>query len=108
MEKLGSKVTDFYGILRLIIFRKSVEKIQFLLTSDKNNVYFTWRPYAFFIISRSIVRGMRNVSDQFFGENQIKYTRIAINNPLFGPENRTVHEIMWKNIVEPYRLQMTI
>jgi len=51
---------------------------------------------------------MRNVSDQFFGENQIKYTRIAINNPLFGPENRTVHEIMWKNIVEPYRLQMTI
>jgi hypothetical protein len=28
----------------LSIFRKSVEKIQVSLKSDKNNGYFTWRP----------------------------------------------------------------
>jgi len=38
----------------LNIFRKSVEKIQVLLRSDKNNGYFTWRSkYAFDHISLS-------------------------------------------------------
>jgi hypothetical protein len=41
MEQLGSHWTDFMksGVLR--IFRKSVEKIQVSLKSDKNNGYFT-------------------------------------------------------------------
>jgi len=30
------------------IFRKSVEKIQVLFTSDKKNGYFTWRPIHIF------------------------------------------------------------
>jgi len=64
MEQLGSNVTDFYGILCLIIFRKSVKIIEVTLTSDKNNGPFTWRPYAFLNISRSIFRGMRNVPDK--------------------------------------------
>jgi len=37
MEKLGSHWTDFHEILYLSIFRKSVEKIQFSLISEKNN-----------------------------------------------------------------------
>jgi len=38
----------------LNIFRKSVEKIQVSLQSDKNNGYFTWRPiYLFYRISFS-------------------------------------------------------
>jgi hypothetical protein len=41
MEQLGSRWTDSYGILYLSIFRKSVEKIQVSLKSDKNNGYFT-------------------------------------------------------------------
>jgi hypothetical protein len=41
MAQLGSQFTDFYEILYLGIFRKSVEKIQDLLKSDKNNGYFT-------------------------------------------------------------------
>jgi len=32
----------------LSIFRKSVEKIQVSLKSDKNNRYFTWRPICIF------------------------------------------------------------
>jgi len=42
--ELGSNCTDFNEVLYLRIFRKSVEKIQVALHSDKNNRYFTWRP----------------------------------------------------------------
>jgi hypothetical protein len=37
MQQLGSHWTHFYEKLNVIIFRKSVEKIQVLLKSDKNN-----------------------------------------------------------------------
>ena len=52
MEQLGSHWTDFHEILYLRIFRKSVEKIQVSLKSDKNKGYFTRRPlYVFYHIS---------------------------------------------------------
>jgi hypothetical protein len=41
MEQLSCHWTDFREVWYLIIFRKSVEKIQVLLQSDKNNGYFT-------------------------------------------------------------------
>ena len=44
IEKLGSHWTDFCGTWHLRIARKSVEKIQVSLKSDKNDVYFTRRP----------------------------------------------------------------
>ena len=40
VEQLGSNWTDFHEIRYLRIFRKHVEKIQVLLTSDKNNCHF--------------------------------------------------------------------
>jgi hypothetical protein len=43
MEKLGSRSTDFDETCYLSFIRKSVEKIQVLLKSDKNNGHFTWR-----------------------------------------------------------------
>ena len=39
MEQLGFHWTDFFEILHLSIFFKSVKKIQVLLKSDKNNGY---------------------------------------------------------------------
>jgi hypothetical protein len=39
-EQLGSHWTDFHEILYLNISRKSVDKIQVSLKSDKNNGYF--------------------------------------------------------------------
>ena len=53
MEQLGSYRIDFREIWYLIIFRKSVKKIQVLLHSDKNNGYFTWRHLKFVLIPRS-------------------------------------------------------
>jgi len=41
MEQIGSYWMDFHEILYLRIFRKSVEKIQVSLKSDKNKGYFT-------------------------------------------------------------------
>jgi hypothetical protein len=41
MEQLGFHSTDFHEIWYLNIFRKSVEKIQVSLKSDKNNGYCT-------------------------------------------------------------------
>jgi hypothetical protein len=51
-----------------------------------------------------ILLRMRNVSDKF--AEKIK-THILRSNTFF-PENRAVYEVMWKNMVEPDRPQMTI
>ena len=53
MEQLGSQLTDFHEILYLSIFGTSVAKIQVLLKSDKNKVYFKWRPMYMYDISLS-------------------------------------------------------
>ena len=44
VEKLGSHWTDLHRTWYLRIARKSVEKIQVSLKSDKNDVYLTRRP----------------------------------------------------------------
>jgi len=49
---------------------------------------------------------MRNVSDNRCRENQ--NTHFVFGNSPPTPENRAFYEIMWKNIVEPDRTQMTI
>jgi len=56
------------------------------------------------IISRSFLLRMRNVSDRSCRENQ--NTHFVFSNFFF--ENRVIYEIMWKNMLEPDSLQMTI
>ena len=76
MEQLGSHRTDFHEILYLSIFRKSVQKIQVSLKSDKNNSGTLHEDqYTFFIISRSFLIRMRNVSDKRCTENQNTHFR---------------------------------
>jgi hypothetical protein len=87
------------------MFRKSVEKIQFSLKSEKNIGYLTWRPiYIFFIISRSFHLRMRNVSDKIV--EKIK-THILYSVTFFRM-SCFLYEIVWKNIVEAGRPQMTM
>jgi hypothetical protein len=45
MEQLGSHWKDFDTISYVIFVKKSVEKIQVSLKSDKNNGYSTWRRF---------------------------------------------------------------
>ena len=56
----------------------------------------------FFIISRSVLLRMRNVSDKSCGENQ--NTHFMFKNFFFG--NHAVCVVMWKNITEPGRPQI--
>ena len=73
MEQLGSHWTYFHDIWHLRIFRKCVEKTEISLTSDKNNGYCTWRPiYTCLIISRSVLRRIKSVSDKII--EKIKHT----------------------------------
>ena len=55
---------DFNEIWYLGVFRKSVEKTQVSLQSDKSNRCFNEDQYAILIISRSFLHKMRNVSDK--------------------------------------------
>jgi len=103
MEQLSSLWTVFCEIWYLSILRKSVEKIQVPLKSDKNNGYFTWKYiYTFLVTSRSVFLRIRNVSKTFV--QKIK-THILCSTA--SSENTAVYE-MWENIVEPDRPQMTI
>jgi len=49
---------------------------------------------------------MRNIPDKLYREYQ--NTKFVLSNFFFSFENRSVYEIMWKNIGEPGRQQMTI
>jgi len=60
--------------------------------------------YTFLTISRSLLLRMRHISDRRYRENQ--NTNSVFNNPFFF-EKRDVYEIMWKNILELGRHQMT-
>jgi hypothetical protein len=58
---------------------------------------------TFFIITRSVLRRMGIVSGESCIENQD--THFMLN--VFFFENRSVYDIIWKNIVEPDKPQMT-
>jgi hypothetical protein len=45
MEQLNSHWANFNEDWYVSFFKKSVEKIQVSLKSDKNNWYFTWRRF---------------------------------------------------------------
>jgi hypothetical protein len=55
MEQLGHNGTDFNKIGYGSIFLKSVEKIQFLLKSDKNNCTLHEDKYEFLIIAQFLL-----------------------------------------------------
>ena len=77
IEQLCSDWVDFHEILHLCIFRKSVEEIQVSLKSDKYNVYLHENLCTFFIISRSALLRLRNVSDKRCRENQNTHFMIS-------------------------------
>jgi len=72
-----------------------IDPVTFLLVAQCLNLYATPGPS---IILRTI-----NFSDKL--QRKSKHTFYPQQH---SPENRAVYEIMWKNIVERGRLQMTI
>jgi len=106
-QQLGSHRRDFHETCYLNIFFSKIcrlKRITGTLHEDQ---------YIFFNISRSILLRMKNVSDKICRESQNAH--FMFNNfppppPLhpIRPENRAVYKIMWENILEPDRPQMTI
>ena len=82
-----------------------MEKIQVSLKLYKNNGHFTRRPVQLLFVSHSVLLRIRNVSDKHGRESRIAH---FVFSNFFPLENHAVCEIMWKNIIELYRLQMTI
>ena len=92
MEQLGSHWTDFYEFWYLSTFRKSVEKFQVSLKSDKNNGYFTWRPiHSFYHISLISSWNKKCFRQTLYRKSS---THFIFNNFLFF-ENRAV---LWDNM----------
>jgi hypothetical protein len=80
-------------------------KILVLLKSDNNNGTSHEDLRTFMIIRRSLFRlRITNVSDKSCTENQ--NTHFIFNKFFF--QNRAVYEIMWNNMVQPDKPQMTI
>ena len=84
----------------------------------KRKFKFHWNPtritdtlhedlHTFMIISRSFLLRIKNVSDRICRQNQSTHF-VFYNIPPPPPESRVVYEIMWKNIVELDRPEMTI
>ena len=59
---------------------------------------------TFMTISRSFLFRMRNVANKFV--DKIK-THFMFSNSPPPPQNRAVYEVMWGNMVEPDRPQIT-
>jgi hypothetical protein len=59
---------------------------------------------TFTIISCPVLLRMRNISGEICKENQNNH---LLTNNCFN-EFRVIYEIMWKNMVEPDSLQMTV
>jgi hypothetical protein len=71
MEQLGFQRTDSDENWNLSFFRKPVVKVRVSLNSDKNNGYFTLRPFDIYpiTISRKILLRIRNGLDKSCREN---------------------------------------
>jgi hypothetical protein len=86
-----------YEILYLSIFRYTVEKPSgFIKIGQELRVLYLQPTRYFFMVSLSVLLGMRNVADNNCSGNQI--THFVFNYFFF--ENYAVYEIMWKNVVE--------
>jgi hypothetical protein len=77
-------------------FRKSVQKIQIALKSEKNDGNFTWRRFHIYDSVSLNSSKMRNVLDKSCRENQ--NTHFMFNDFFF--ENRVIYGIMSKNMVD--------
>jgi len=93
MEQLSCHWTDFLEIWYLGIFRKSSEKIQVSLKSDKNNGNFTWRS----INILDHISFISSKNEKCFRQKSYRKSKHTFLLNIFF-ENCAFYEIMWKNM----------
>ena len=103
VEQLGLHCTDLQEIQHSHIFRKSLEKIQVLLKSDKNNIYLTWRPV--YIYDSTLLHSSLEMFQRKF-VYKIKTSILCLIT--FSPHFFFFFfKIVWKNMAELARTQVT-
>jgi len=100
-KKTQFQLDGFAWNFKFDYFSKICREKSRYLKSDKNKWYFALRTIYIFIISRSVLLRMRNVSEKICRET--RNTHFVFN---FFFLNRAVYEIMWGNLVEPGRPQV--
>ena len=80
-------------------FRKSIQKLQVLLNSDRNNGYYTLRSDA---IMTTLAQ-----KEKCFTQNCTENQTNILCSIFFFLENRAFCEIMWVNVIQSNRPQMT-
>jgi hypothetical protein len=89
--------TPFRTLLRLIILKKSVEKIHIWLKSDKNSGYFKlWPTHIYDNIS---VNSSQN--EKYFRQKLYRKSKHIFYAQRHFYDNSAVYEIMWINMVQP-------
>ena len=97
-----TSVCPYETVQRPPFFRKSVDRINLLLKSDKNNGYFTWRHMH--ITSGWIFPSMNNVSDKLCRECENTH-EVQL---LFRKWCLSWNNVGGKQVVQPERPQMKI
>ena len=92
MEKLGSHWADFQEILHWSIFRKTLEKLQVSLKSDRNILHED--QWTFIIIPRSIL-----IRKEMFRKKKVEKKHTFMFSNIFSSKNVPFVR-MWKNTVE--------
>ena len=100
----GLPLNGFWLNLTFESFLKSIEKIQILVKSEKNNGTLHEDVFTFVTVSRWIIYKLRNVSSNCRRES--RYICFMSDN-IFS-ENLAVYEIMSKNMAEPKMSQIKI
>jgi hypothetical protein len=103
MEQLSSHRTIFIKCNIWVFFENLSRKYKLYENWTRKWVLYMKTNIHFFIISRSFLLRMRNVSDKNCRENQ--NTQLVFSNFFI---KCAVYEIKWKNTVERGRRQMTI
>ena len=93
------------GIWYLIIFRTTVKRIQVSFKSDKITETLHEDVCTFMVLSQWIILRMRKVSGKICSENQNTHLTFS---KFFPKKIIAIYEIMWKNMVQPDKPQMTI
>jgi len=84
MEQLGTQWTGFHEIRYFIIFRKSVEKIQMSLKSDRiTGTLLEADRYSFLSVSRLILLRIRNVSNRLVDKSKTHFVFATFFENLF-------------------------
>ena len=104
IEQIDSHWTNFHEIWYLGISRKSMQKFEYSLNSDKNNGYFTWKPM--YIFNNILLNTSYN--EKFCRQNLWRKSKHTFYPQKLCSKIRAVYVILWKDMVQPGMPQMAI